>query len=95
MVDNVTIHDHYLVMTTVGIADLKAHLSEHLHTVRDGGTILVLDRREPIARIVPVSAPELSVRPAKGNIHDISLLGPCLGTEDIVDQLLQERRDRL
>jgi len=40
----------------VKIADLKAHLSKHLHTVRAGGEIVVLDRKTPIARIVPYEA---------------------------------------
>lgn len=40
-------------MRDVGIADLKARLSEHLRSVRNGGTLTVLDRDTPIARIVP------------------------------------------
>jgi prevent-host-death family protein len=42
-----------MVMDTVRIADLKAHLSEHLRAVRRGRTLTVLDRDRPIARIVP------------------------------------------
>jgi len=41
-------------MRTVKIGDLKARLSAHLHRVRQGEEVLVCDRNEPVARIVPV-----------------------------------------
>ena len=89
--------DHHETMTTVGTADLKAHLSEHLQAVRRGETIVVLDRREPIARIGPIAADglELVVRPAKGSIQDVPLLGPTRLGGDVLDQLREERADRL
>ena len=40
-------------MKTVRIGDLKNHLSAHLRDVRNGEEILVRDRNEPVARIVP------------------------------------------
>jgi prevent-host-death family protein len=97
-------------MTTVGTAELKAHLSEHLQAVRRGETVLVLDRREPIARIIPIAAVglELTVRSAIGALHDVPLLGPPRhpaasreskgprsGSEDVLEQLREERADRL
>ncbi|MEO8084316.1 MAG: type II toxin-antitoxin system prevent-host-death family antitoxin [Ardenticatenales bacterium] len=84
-------------MTSVSTADLKAHLSEHLRAVRRGETIVILDRREPIARIVPVAANglDLVVRPAKGSIQDVPLLGPTRIEGDVLDQLREEREDRL
>jgi prevent-host-death family protein len=42
-------------MKTAGVAELKAKLSEHLALVKGGEEILVTDRGEPIARIVPVA----------------------------------------
>ena len=45
--------DYDQVMKSVRIADLKAHLSAHLRSVRRGETLTVLDRETPIARIVP------------------------------------------
>ncbi len=85
-----------MVMTTVGTAELKAHLSEHLQAVRRGETILVLDRREPIARIVPVGAAgaALVVRPAVGPLHEVPLLGPPAGEGDVLAQLRVERAER-
>lgn len=35
------------------IAQLKAHLSQYLADVRRGDTVIVCDRKTPIARIVP------------------------------------------
>jgi len=86
-----------MVMTSVGTADLKAHLSEHLQAVRRGETIVVLDRREPIARIVPIGAAglELVIRQAKGALHDVPLLGPSRAGADVVEQLREERAERL
>jgi prevent-host-death family protein len=41
-------------MRTVKISELKSHLSAHLQRVRDGEEVLVCDRNDPVARIVPV-----------------------------------------
>ncbi|HEX7423473.1 MAG TPA: type II toxin-antitoxin system prevent-host-death family antitoxin [Terriglobales bacterium] len=40
-------------MRTVNISDLKARLSAHIQLVRDGEEVLVCDRNQPVARIVP------------------------------------------
>jgi prevent-host-death family protein len=40
-------------MRTVNISDLKAQLSAHIQWVRDGEEVLVCDRNQPVARIVP------------------------------------------
>lgn len=44
---------------TVSVRELRDHLSEYLHTVEAGETLIVTSRRQPVARIVPAtSAPE-------------------------------------
>lgn len=43
-------------MKKARIAELKNHLSRYLEYVRAGGTILVLDREQPIAHVVPLGA---------------------------------------
>jgi prevent-host-death family protein len=43
----------------VGVRELKSHLSQYLAKVRDGETIIVTDRGEPIAQIVPTPPPTL------------------------------------
>lgn len=84
-------------MKKVGTADLKAHLSDHLRAVRSGETITVLDRKEPIARIVPFEDPTegLVIQPARGSLADIDLPGPIPGVPDVMETLQVERADRL
>jgi prevent-host-death family protein len=43
-------------METVGIRDLKRHLSRHLKRVRAGARLIVTDRGRAIATIGPVEA---------------------------------------
>ncbi len=47
--------------TTVGIRELKAHLSAYIREVKDGGTVVILERGVPIGCIVPLS-PSLETR---------------------------------
>jgi prevent-host-death family protein len=49
-------------MRTVRIGNLKAHLSAHIRRVRKGEEVLVCDRNQPVARIVPI---RLEDRPAQ------------------------------
>ena len=44
-------------MDTVGIRELKAHLSRHLKRVRSGARLMVTERGRPIATITAVEAP--------------------------------------
>jgi antitoxin (DNA-binding transcriptional repressor) of toxin-antitoxin stability system len=44
-------------MNTVGIRELKTHLSRHLKRVRAGARLLVTERGHSIATINPVDAP--------------------------------------
>ncbi len=44
-------------MKTVGIRDLKSHLSGHLKKVRTGTRLLITERGHPIATISPFEAP--------------------------------------
>ncbi len=84
-------------MKNVGIADLKAHLSDHLQSVRRGETVVVLDRKEPVARIVPIGASEggLVIRPATRRLQDVPLPQPVPGAPDVVEVLAAERSERL
>ena len=40
-------------MQRAQVAQLKAHLSQYLASVRRGDTVIVCDRKTPIARLVP------------------------------------------
>ena len=44
-------------METVGIRELKTHLSRHLKRVRSGARLLITERGRSIATITPVEAP--------------------------------------
>lgn len=81
-------------MSEVRIADLKARLSEHLRSVRNGGTVTVLDRDTPVARIVPYTAPSLELRKAKRRLRDLTLPPRPSKRTDSVTLLLEDRRRR-
>lgn len=61
-------------MKSVNIAELKNRLSLYLNEVKNGEEILVRERSNPIARIVPLSSSsgdddELAVLAAKGKLR--------------------------
>lgn len=82
-------------MRRVGIAELKARLSEHLRAVRRGESIAVLDRETPVAHIVPVrEGSKLHVRaPARGAppLSRVRIPKPARHGLDVVRLLLEER----
>jgi len=84
-------------MDTVRIADLKARLSEHLRAVRRGRTLTILDRDQPIARIVPYDGDRrpLSIRsprPEGPALHRVPLPPPLRLKIDILELLAEERQ---
>ena len=81
-------------MSDVRIADLKARLSEHLRSVRNGDTITVLDRDTPVARIVPYAAQPLEIRKASRRVRDLKLPRRPAKPTDSVAHLLENRRRR-
>ena len=93
--DEVTIDDHNKVMSKVGIADLKAHLSHHLRKVRGGRTLTVVDRDTPVAQIIPydTEAP-LEVRRATRKPSTLRLPPPASKPTNSLSVLLQDRASR-
>jgi prevent-host-death family protein len=81
-------------MSDVRIADLKARLSEHLRSVRNGRTLTVLDRDTPVARIVPYAAQPLEIRKAQRRVGDLKLPPKPAQRTDSVAVLLEDRRRR-
>jgi len=84
-------------MKPIGIADLKARLSEHLRSVRKGRTLTVLDRETPVARIVPYDAEppdRLEVRPATRRPRDLTAPPRSAKPTDSLALLLDDRRRR-
>jgi prevent-host-death family protein len=85
-------------MKTVGVAELKSKLSEYLDRVRRGHPVTVLDRRTPIALIVPYeeAAASLSVRrppPRAPKLREIALPPPLKVRVDVVKLLRKERQN--
>ncbi len=90
-----TSHDHNQVMSKVGIADLKAHLSRHLRRVRGGRTLTVVDRQTPVARIVPYDAESpLEVRRATRKPGDLGVAPPTASPIESLGVLLRDRASR-
>lgn len=85
-----------MTMKEVGIAELKARLSEYLRAVRRGESIAVLDRQTRVARIVPTPGPAaLHVRkPAPGAPppNRVSVPRSSKLKVDVVRLLLEERQ---
>jgi len=86
-----------MVMINIKIADLKAHLSEHLRRVRGGEVLTILDRTTPIAQVVPFEGPPATLRVRhplrKSKRLQAVRLPPRIRLEyDIVDLLMEERQ---
>jgi prevent-host-death family protein len=83
----------------VGVAEFKARLSEYLRAVRKGRELVIQDRDQPVARVVPYAAPasRLQVRePVRtyATLGDIPLPPPAKLSVDAVAMLLEDRRAR-
>ena len=84
-----------MTMNRVGIADLKAHLSEHLRRVRRGRTLTVLDRDTPVAQIVPYDAEvPLEVRRATRKPGELRAPQRAPSPTDSLSVLLKDRESR-
>lgn len=83
-------------MKQVGIAELKARLSEFLRLVQSGESIAVLDRNRAVAQIVPIpERPHLRIRKPAINSpkpNKVRLPKPGTQTVDVVQLLLEERQ---
>jgi prevent-host-death family protein len=98
-------NDYYIVMTEkaelpVNIAELKARLSEYLRQVKAGRELVVYDRSQPVARVVPMNAPRIPLvvrEPAAGygaRLADIKMPPPVTLPVDPVELLLEDRNSR-
>lgn len=94
LMDIMTSRDYNVVMKGIGIAELKARLSEHLRAVRRGRTLTILDRNTPVARIVPVAEGPLEVRKATRRPQDLSLPSPAAKRTNSLAALLEDRARR-
>jgi prevent-host-death family protein len=94
--DEVVTHDCRVTMKTVGVAEFKSRLSEYLRNVRKGHDLVILDRDQPIARVIPhtASGPLVVREPIKGyrTLGDLPLPTPARLRTDAVALLLEDRR---
>ena len=82
-------------MNKVGIADLKAHLSQHLRKVRGGRTLTVVDRDTPVAQIIPLDpGSPLEIRRATRKPCDLPSPSPASSRTNSLSVLLQDRASR-
>lgn len=84
-------------MKRIRITQLRARLSEYLRVVRRGHTLIVLNRKTPIARIVPYADDAMSLKvraPSAGSppINRVPLPPPLDVGVDVVTLLLEERQ---
>ena len=87
------------------MSELKARLSHYLREVRRGGEIQVLDRGNPVARIVPLAGSGDKnrerlissglLRPGRGNPAVILDKEPLKLPVNISETLAEDREDRL
>jgi prevent-host-death family protein len=78
----------------VGIAKLKARLSEYVRAARQGHEITVLDRATPVARIVPSDTDTLEVRRATRRPRSLRLPRRPASRTDSLAVLLEDRGRR-
>jgi prevent-host-death family protein len=83
----------------VGIAELKAHLSEYVRAAQKGKEIVIQDRQDPIAKLIPIAParPALRVIPATRSMAvverklDARPAGPLI-PPDVFQRILEETR---
>ena len=85
----------------VGIAELKAHLSEYVRAAQKGKEVIIKDRETEVAKIVPIRERTLAFRvipasrPSKG-IDDMAGFRPTGVTPEEIGRILAETRaDRI
>ncbi|MCF6291735.1 MAG: type II toxin-antitoxin system prevent-host-death family antitoxin [Desulfobacterales bacterium] len=71
-------------MTTVGIREAKINLSKYLKMVRQGHEVTLTDRGQPVGKIVPITAAELSLEERIRYLEERGVLAPALPGEKSV-----------
>jgi prevent-host-death family protein len=88
-----------VAVVTVGIKELKRHLSDYVGRSREGERFLVTDRGEPVAELIPLS-PErrtLSKLDAEGAVEwrggkPKGLRGVVVRGEPVSETIVRDRR---
>jgi prevent-host-death family protein len=82
-------------MKKAKVSDLKANLSAYPAEVRNGSTVIVCDRKTPIARLIPYDrrADSLRIQEADRPVTALSEIRPVrLRKKTDIDKVLRETR---
>ena len=77
MLDCARQHVYIGVMNRANISYTRNHLSELIARVRDGESILIVDRRQPVARLEPVTGSSANGLPWQTDLVRRGLLRPA------------------
>jgi prevent-host-death family protein len=88
--------------SNIGIAELKAHLSEYVRTAQKGKEIIIKDRQTPVAKLVPIEPPRMigEIRRATRSVAEVQRMlnsrppEPPIPAETFQRILDEERADR-
>lgn len=83
-------------MKTVGVAELKAKLSEHLRRVKRGEHVVIEERGAPIAEIQPIRGQptRLQLRPATRRLAEVAFARHGKGEPYSREDMDLDRRGR-
>lgn len=97
-------HDHMARRATVGVRELKTRLGGYLQQVRQGRTLVITDRGEPVAELKPLHGPgeeaKLEQLKALGAVtrlenRPLAPFRPVRGVgPPVSDAILEDRNDR-
>jgi prevent-host-death family protein len=81
----------------VGIAELKAHLSQYVRAAQKGKEIIIKDRDTPVAKLVPIDDRKLPFRvipPSRPFRSGEDMVGfrPSGVTPEEIDRIIEENR---
>ena len=80
-------------MSTVGIAELKAHLSDYVRAAQKGKEFIVKDRNTPVAKLIPIGPqrPALPVMPATRSMAEVERMLDAAHFKPIVPDAAVDR----
>jgi prevent-host-death family protein len=86
---------------SVGVAELKAHLSEYVRAAQKGKETIIKDRQTPVAKLVPIEQPRMigEIRRATRSVAEVQRmldsrpLEPPIPAETFQRILDEERAD--
>jgi prevent-host-death family protein len=86
------------MFVSIGVAGLKARLSEHLRIVKEGGIVTILEHGKPVAQLVPFVEPapiavrEPRIDARRGFPGVVKPTYIPLGDAGVMDVLAEERQ---